>query len=141
MSLRPDAPYRDEVREDGAVLIYEGHDAPKTIKTPEPKRIDQPEFLPSGNLTENGKFHNAAQGCRNGKKVPDVVCVYEKIKKGIWSYNGFFHLIDSWIENDGKRKVFKFKLEAIDEVDASNLPVRADPSNKKHRRIIRHILS
>lgn len=31
MSVRPNAPYRDEVKDDGAVLIYEGHDEPKTI--------------------------------------------------------------------------------------------------------------
>ena len=26
MSVRPNSPYRDEVQDDGAVLIYEGHD-------------------------------------------------------------------------------------------------------------------
>jgi len=26
-------------------------------------------------------------------------------------------LVDSWIENDGKRSVFKFKLVAIEEID------------------------
>ena len=35
--------------------------------------------------------------------------VYEKIKPGIWSDNGYFHLVDSWMESDGHRKVFKFK--------------------------------
>lgn len=29
MSVRPNSPYRDEVQDDGAVLIYEGHDEPK----------------------------------------------------------------------------------------------------------------
>ena len=29
MSVRPNAPYKDEVKEDGAVLIYEGHDESK----------------------------------------------------------------------------------------------------------------
>jgi hypothetical protein len=36
--------------------------------------------------------------------------VYEKIRDGIWSYNGVFNLTDSWQENDGNRMVFKFKL-------------------------------
>lgn len=60
MSVRPNAPYRDAVQEDGAVLIYEGHDRPRTAETPNPKALDQPEYLPAGSLTENGKFHQAA---------------------------------------------------------------------------------
>lgn len=42
--------------------------------------------------------------------------VYEKIKAGIWTDNGFFHLVDSWIESDGVRNVFKFKLVAVEYV-------------------------
>jgi HNH endonuclease len=30
MSLRPNAPYRDRLEDDGTTLIYEGHDYPKT---------------------------------------------------------------------------------------------------------------
>ena len=102
MSLRDNAPYHDRVEDDGAVLIYEGHDASKKY-APEPKAVDQPEFLPSGKLTENGKFHRVAQEYKQGKKGPDIVRVYEKIKDGIWSDNGLFHLIDSWTENTGTR--------------------------------------
>ena len=29
MSVRPNSPYRDEVQDDGVVLIYEGHDEPE----------------------------------------------------------------------------------------------------------------
>ena len=43
MSVRANAPYEDRIIEDGSVLIYEGHDSPKTSETPEPKRVDQPE--------------------------------------------------------------------------------------------------
>lgn len=117
MSVRPNAPYRDEIQEEGAVLIYEGHDVPKRRGITDPKKIDQPERLPGGNLTENGKFHAAAQGYKNGSKGPDIVQVYEKIKAGIWSDNGYFHLTDSWIEHDGIRSVFKFKLVAIESAD------------------------
>ena len=117
MSVRPNSPYRDEVQEDGAVLIYEGHDKPKRIDTPNPKSLDQPERQLNGKLTENGKFHQAAQQFKSGQKSPDIVQVYEKIKAGIWTDNGFFHLVDSWVENDGKRNVFKFKLVAVDSVD------------------------
>lgn len=116
MSVRPNSPYRDEVQEDGAVLIYEGHDEPKRRDIADPKALNQPERLSSGTLTENGKFHLAAQLFKAGKKGPDIVQVYEKIKAGIWTDNGFFHLVDSWIENDSVRNVFKFKLVAVESV-------------------------
>ena len=121
MSVRPGAPYKDEVTDDGTVLIYEGHDEPKTTSIPDPKLVDQPEFRKSGVPTENGRFHRAAQDYKSGKKGPDIVRVYEKIKAGIWSDNGYFHLVDSWTVHDGNRKVFKYKLIAIDDVEDENL--------------------
>lgn len=136
MSLRPNALYSDEVQEDGAVLIYEGHDQPRTAVTPNPKSLDQPEFLPSGSRTENGKFHQAAQEFKAGNKAPDLVRVYEKLRKGIWSYNGFFHLVDSWPQHDGNRQVFKFRLEAIEEVIDESAAVDTSFGQTKHRRII-----
>ena len=136
MSIRPNAPYRDEVSEEGSVLIYEGHDCPRTPDTPNPKLIDQPDRLPSGGLTENGKFHKAAQEFKSGHKSPDLVRVYEKIRKGIWSYNGVFHLVDSWQQSDGTRKVFKFRLEAIEEIHDGGTPVDVSFQNAKHRRVI-----
>jgi hypothetical protein len=121
MSVRPNAPYRDEVKDDGAVLIYEGHDEPKTKGTTDPKALDQPETRGNGLLTENGKFHKAAQDFKAGNKGPDIVRAYEKIKAGIWSDNGYFHLVDSWREHDGSRNVFKFKLVAIEEIEDESL--------------------
>ncbi|EHH2514628.1 HNH endonuclease [Vibrio parahaemolyticus] len=118
MSVRENSPYSDQITEDGTVLIYEGHDVPKTKGIHNPKVYDQPEFLKSGMPTENGKFHAAAQDYKVGNKGPDLVKVYEKIKPGIWSDNGYFHLVDSWCESDGQRSVFKFKLIAIEnEID------------------------
>ncbi|WP_201970333.1 HNH endonuclease [Pseudomonas sp. MS19] len=136
MSVRPNSPYQDEVQENGAVLIYEGHDHPKTASTPQPKTLDQPEFLPGGGPTENGKFHHAAQAFKAGEKAPDLIRVYEKLRKGIWGYNGYFHLVDSWRESDGTRNVFKFRLEAIEEV--TDAAAAVDPAFRitKHRRII-----
>ncbi len=61
MSVRPSAPYADRFEDNGETLIYEGHDVPQTSENQEPKRIDQPERTPNGSLTENGKFHKAAQ--------------------------------------------------------------------------------
>ena len=121
MSVRPNAPYKDEVREDGSVLLYEGHDEPKTQGVVDPKLMNQPELRVNGSLTENGKFYRAAQDFKAGKKGPDIVRVYEKIKAGIWSDNGHFHLVDSWTESDGNRKVFKFRLVAIEDVEDDSL--------------------
>lgn len=83
MSVRPNAPYHDRVLDDGLVMVYEGHDHPRTEETPNPKSLNQPEFLPSGGLTENGKFHRAAQTHKTRGAAPDLVRVYEKLRKGI----------------------------------------------------------
>lgn len=133
MSLRPNAPYQDRIEENGEILIYEGHDAPKTQGVTEPKHLDQPERTARGGLTENGKFHQAAQVAKAGQAAPERVRVYEKIQKGIWSYNGVFHLVDSWRERDAHREVFKFKLVAVAGDEDFSKPVRTDLA---HRRII-----
>jgi hypothetical protein len=135
MSLRPNAPYRDRVEDDGATLIYEGHDIPRTQKHPDPKLVDQPESTPSGRLTENGKFYMAAQRCRDGLQEPERVRVYEKLRQGIWSYNGPFHLVDSWQEDDGRRLVFKFKLIPVEE-ETGSLPSQAAGLPSRQRRVI-----
>lgn len=114
MSIRANAPYHDRVEDGGDTLIYEGHDAPKTAKEPNPKLLDQPEFLVSGRLTENGKFYKSAQDYKSGLlPQAEIVRVYEKIKDGIWSDNGLFALVDAWKEQGDERKVFKFKLVAL----------------------------
>lgn len=136
MSVRPDSPYHDEVRDDGAVLVYEGHDHPRTAETPNPKSVDQPDKLPGGSLTENGKFYRAAEEFKAGQKPPDLVRVYEKLRKGIWSYNGFFHLVDSWKQSSGGRQVFKFRLEAIEEAHDQASAEDSHFREAKHRRII-----
>ena len=112
-SHRPGAPYDDVLEENGTVLIYEGHDEPKTKEAPYPKQVDQPLRAKSGKLTQNGYFHEAAQSYVRGEAAPSPVRVYEKIKAGIWSYNGVFSLVDSWTETIVNRRVFKFKLHSI----------------------------
>jgi len=113
MSTRKGAPYEDKVEEDGKVLIYEGHDVPKNCAR-FPKLVDQPEFSPNGKATENGKFYKAASQYKLGLQEPELIKVYEKIKDGIWVFNGIFELVDSWQEVSGERKVFKFKLLVTD---------------------------
>ncbi len=111
MSQRKNAPYLDNISKDGNTLVYEGHDAPKSKENPNPKLMDQPEYTPNNNFTQNGLFHHAAQACKKTGISPEQVRVYEKILTGIWCYNGLFDLIDSWKKICGKRKVFRFKLK------------------------------
>jgi HNH endonuclease len=133
MSLRPNAPYHDQVLDEGFTLIYEGHDIPKGSSVSNPKSIDQPGTYPSGGLTQNGKFQKAAEDFKRGERLPERVRVYEKIYQGIWSYNGIFHLIDSWKESIGGRTVFKFKLIAVEGEEDFSLPA---PTTPIRRRII-----
>jgi len=133
MSLRRNAPHRDRLEDNGTTLIYEGHDQPKTSLHPNPKVVDQPERFPSGSLTQNGKFHEAAQSHKNGKRSPERVRVYEKIQPGIWSYNGVFHLVDSWREHDEYRQVFKFRLVAVEGDESFDQP---PARNIQRRRLI-----
>src|SRR5262245_1324374 len=65
MSLRKGAPYADRVENDGQVLIYEGHDVPRNLAK-DPKSVDQPLNTPSGKLTANGKFFEAAKKFKEG---------------------------------------------------------------------------
>ena len=121
MSVQPGAPYVDEVRENGRVLIYEGHDAPRFKDCPDPKTIDQPEYNPSGTLTENGKFFKAAKDHKEKGKEAEHVKVYEKIKPGIWTYNGIFKLVDAEQKQTKGRKVFKFTLKLTDEAPTARI--------------------
>jgi len=114
MSTRKNAPYNDEIAADGRILIYEGHDSDKRYSK-NPKTDDQPRFLPSGKLTDNGKFEKAAVDFKTNKRDPETVRVYEKIKDGIWSFNGVFKLVDAYEKQVNDRKVFKFILQLTDE--------------------------
>jgi hypothetical protein len=130
MSLRPGAPYADRVEDEGHILIYEGHDVARTADVPYPKKVDQPDRNPGGSLTQNGLFAVAAQKYKEGVAPPETVRVFEKIRSGIWVYNGLFKLIDCWTEGSGGRKVFKFKLQLSGFGEAAQpavtLPVQED---------------
>ena len=60
MSVRPNAPYRDRLEDEGSTLIYEGHDVPRSDAVSRPKVVDQSEQTPYGTPTQNGRFHKAA---------------------------------------------------------------------------------
>jgi hypothetical protein len=135
MSLRPDAPYADRVEENGRILIYEVHDAPRRIGGPNPKTIDQPRRYPSGNLTQNGLFYQAAMSHKRSGMEPELVKVYEKVRTGNWTYNGIFKLVDAWREESGNRQVFKFKLELTDQSMSDSVAL-SPHSEIDHNRII-----
>jgi hypothetical protein len=131
MSVRPNAPYRDRLEDGGTVLVYEGHDQPRSASCPNPKGLDQLSSLPSGRLTQNGKFHRAAQNFKTDLATPERVRVYEKIRPGIWSYNGVFHLTDSWLEHDAHRNVFKFRLIAVEGEEDFAQPAHVDAERRR----------
>lgn len=137
MSVQKNAPYADRFENNGMTIIYEGHDiqrnlAPRGIS---PKEINQPMTVPSGLLSENGKFYAAAQNYKAGNKAK-LIKVYEKIKSGIWVYNGFFRLIDAWTEYSGCRNVFKFKLEMIEDDIVPSVEYKPTVLEIEHNRLI-----
>jgi len=113
MSVRPGAPYRDRVEKGGQVIVYEGHDLPRSREGPDPKTVDQPDLFPNQKPTQNGLFIEAARRFKSLESSAERVRVFEKIRDGIWAYNGLFELVDGWSETDGKRRVFKFELRLI----------------------------
>jgi hypothetical protein len=116
MSQRPNAPYKDEIQSDGITIAYEGHDAPRSAGSPEPKLIDQPRFAKSGAQTQNGKFADAVERFKVGSQ-PEKVRVYDKLFDGVWSFKGLFDLIDYSYDRDLGRRAFKFILQLSDETE------------------------
>lgn len=131
MSVRRNAPYDDRLEDDGTILIYEGHDEPRRKGVEDPKRIDQPEFTPARRPTQNGLFHRVAQEFKAGQWAAERVRVYEKLRQGIWSYNGVFHLVDSWRQQAGDRKVFKFRLLAVEGEEDFSVPAATMPERRR----------
>lgn len=111
MSQRSNAPYKDRVHADGITIEYEGHDVLKKGYTHNPKNENQPSRFPSGKLTQNGLFIKAVEETKNGLRKAETVKVYEKIMSGVWSFKGYFNLIDYKTVNDGSRQVYRFILQ------------------------------
>ena len=116
MSQRANAPYRDIVDEATGILVYEGHDQPRTKDCPNPKEVDQPITTPKGTWTENGRFFKAAMDFQRGlREKAELVKVYEKIAVGVWCYKGFFELFDAHFTlREEKRKMFQFFLKPVE---------------------------
>lgn len=137
MSVRSNAPYADRFEDNGTTIIYEGHDVQSNYcpKGKNPKEVDQPMTLLSGALTENGKFYKSALNYK-ATGLAKTIKVYEKIKSGIWVYNGYFRLTDAWIEKGGTRNVFKFKLEMINEDSSAEILGGPTVLELEHNRLI-----
>ena len=133
MSTRDGAPFEDEIAADGRVLIYEGHNIYKQYTKEDPYTVDQPRATPKGTLTDNGKFEKAALEFKSNKREAEIVRVYEKIKDGIWSFNGIFKLVDAYEKKINKRSVFKFILLLTDE---SIKELKEEVEIKEHARLI-----
>lgn len=119
MSQQAGAPYTDKVEEEGTVIVYQGHNVPRP-QAPDPDAADQELRTPSGRLTQNGLFFEAANS-----ESPEVVRVYEKLLKGLWVYNGAFHLTAAWAEVSDGRRVFKFRLKGADD-SLAGTPLRKE---------------
>jgi hypothetical protein len=134
MSRRIGAPYTDRLDPKTNILTYEGHDAPRSIKIVEPKKVDQPTLTPHGTATRNKKFFDAAKEYETGtRKSPLPVRVYEKLRPGIWVFNGTFGLKKAWMQASGSRKVFKFSLSLLTD-DAETIDNH--PGGIDHTRMI-----
>ena len=111
MSVRDDAPYHDKISEDGKTIYYVGHNLNKKYcNGKDTNNLDQPLFLPSGKLTENGKFAKASNYFKDGLQQSEKIRAYQKIKAGIWSFNSVFDLVDVAQEKSNNRIVHIFKL-------------------------------
>jgi hypothetical protein len=62
------------------------------------------------------------------------VRVYEKLRQGIWVFNGIFRLIDAWEEPSNGRSVFKFRLEL--DAEAVTAPARERSVDLEPTRVI-----
>ena len=131
MSRRPGAPYDDRVEKDGRVLIYEGHNAKRLHGEPSPETIDQPASTPKGTPTQNGRFLNAARLFKARKAPAEPIHVYEKIRDGMWVYNGVFRLVDAWQEQSAGRKVYKYRLLLADDQSPEATAVEHDVENTR----------
>lgn len=137
MSVQPNAPYADALEDEGRTLIYEGHNAPLSPDCPRPDEEDQPAHSSTGRLTQNGLFYEAVQRFKRGEEVAELVKVYEKMKPGIWVFNGIFRLTDAWQAEQNERKVWKFRLELVDETSSET--AQAGSSSEPSRVIPTHV--
>ncbi len=116
MSRRKNAPYNDQMSADESEILYEGHDAPRTRLTPDPKSLDQPRVNSNGAPTQNGLFADWVDNVKANGIRPASFQVYEKMRQGTWTDRGPYLLVNYEYRSDGIRNVFKFSLKQSPEV-------------------------
>lgn len=131
MSVRKNAPYQDQISEDGSTIDYEGHNEKRSVNCKDPEQVDQPRNNKGGTFTPNGKFENEVLSYKTHGHGPCKIVVFNKIKDGLWSFCGVFNLTDVAYVSSGTRKVFRFKLVLIETDTESNEIV-----DLKHDRVI-----
>jgi hypothetical protein len=136
MSRRVGAPYQDQIEQEGKVIIYEGHDCSRTPTGPHPKTLDQPERNPGGTLTQNGLFAESVRRFKQSGDPAEKIRVFEKIREGIWAYNGIFELVDYHQEYSTGRRVFKFTLRLVHSDDHSLGDRSRGPNDEDDDRVI-----
>ena len=77
-----------------------------------------PNFSQMGAALRNGFFIDAVRRFKSGSAPAERVRVFEKIRDGIWAYNGVFELVDGWQETNARRQVYKFRLQLLDEPES-----------------------
>lgn len=130
MSRRDNAPYQDKILDDWITIEYEGHDIPKKGDN-SPKEVNQEDFTEKGTITQNWKFIKAVEAYKKGNN-PHIIKVYEKVIPWVWSFKGFFELIDYRKKRDWKRNVFIFYLR----LSSGELEENAKEFELRHNRII-----
>lgn len=75
----------------------------------------------------------AVRRFKASEQPPERVKVFEKIRNGIWVYNGLFELVDGWREKSNSRAVFKFKLRLVEDSE-TNAHEQSTPA--EHDRVI-----
>jgi hypothetical protein len=115
IGIRPDAKYSEQVSEDGSEIVFVGEEVAPDSQGRPPEKFDQPMRDEKGKLTQNGQFYDAAIVYKQGRGAPEKVKVYGEVKDDVWVYRGLFKLVDSWQDDCGGRKAFKFKLRRLDE--------------------------
>lgn len=85
------------------------------------------------NLRKMDCFSKPLPAQVRGEAPPELVKVYEKIRNGVWAFDGVFELRGAWQETGAKRSVFKFKLALLEEAP----PIQATPEpDLPHNRLI-----
>jgi hypothetical protein len=129
MSVKKGSPYNDFISADGRKVIYEGHDVPSN-HAPIPKMVDQAKTNPSGTPTQNGKFFEAAKTSLTAGNY-HTVRIYQKMTKGVWVDNFFFQLVYADFLPDENRNVFKFTLEAVNDIPDGSVVQKEDIADAK----------